>query len=184
MPDSEILGFTEDTSPLGTDIFYVQHNPAGTPADRKVTLKTVLRHKHVELASGDITTSSTTFVALTGAQVSINANIGDTIRARFMAVSTNSSATLGNGFDFATWVSGAIQNRFANCADGAVRTWDNNIRPALMEWDYEVVSGDLVGGVVTVQVVWRVLLASTGTVLADGTNRKAQLAVTNMSLPS
>lgn len=37
MPNSRIDQLTQDTAPLLTDIFYAEHDPAGTPADRKVT---------------------------------------------------------------------------------------------------------------------------------------------------
>lgn len=38
MADQKLDQLTEDTSPLTTDLVYVEHDPAGTPADRKVQI--------------------------------------------------------------------------------------------------------------------------------------------------
>lgn len=43
MADSTIAAFTEDTAPLGTDIVWVVHTPATTPADRKVQIANLLK---------------------------------------------------------------------------------------------------------------------------------------------
>lgn len=38
MADSKLDALTNDAAPLSTDLVYVEHDPTGTPADRKVTL--------------------------------------------------------------------------------------------------------------------------------------------------
>src|SRR3990167_10394928 len=38
MADSTLANLTADASPTGDDLIYVLNDPAGTPADRKVTL--------------------------------------------------------------------------------------------------------------------------------------------------
>lgn len=139
--------------------------------------------------SGDVTTTSTSFVDTIGSafDLVIPAYAGDLLKVEMSGFAKNPTNTADSlTFDAATWVSGAAVNYLSGGASLGVGAWNCNAKnsngpimalaggPA----PYPVVAGDIASGTVTLRLRWKVSASNTSTFYADS-SRQAVWWVTN-----
>ena len=94
MADAKITGLAEDTAPTSDDLVTTVHDPAGTPANRKVTLANLAKGLGGAWATWDITWTNLTETS--GTETAVYTQIGKTVRCRFTFTFGASSAISGS----------------------------------------------------------------------------------------
>jgi len=138
MPDLKITGLTADTSPTSDDLIPTIHDPAGTPANRKVTLANAITKAHglsdglVKVATGTMSVVAATTASIaastdknyvTDAQATVIGNTSGTNTGDQTTVSGNAgSATV---LQTARTIAGVSFNGSANITIAATNLSDS-----------------------------------------------------------
>ncbi len=113
--DKTLMNLVEDTTPLSTDIFYVVHDPGGSPADKKVTLgnigKAIGDIGGVTPGAGTFTTLTTTGNEMIGSNAAgANLTINATLNSELAPALTAGNWTVGSGWESPIVGPGLIKN--------------------------------------------------------------------------
>lgn len=145
--------------------------------------------KLVNYSAGNLTTTSTSYTDTTIADIVLAAQTGDTIEFGVNLLVSNSGATNLTAIEIATVAAGAALNAtpinyFASSAvDGSFRTQNPTASvmwPVCGSVMYVLTAGDIsIASTVTLRTRWKVN-TGTGTITADGPNRRAHLWAKNL----
>lgn len=134
--------------------------------------------------TGDLTTTSTSFVALTtGHDITIAAAAGDVVEYSIAGACSNSGAYGLVAFDVGLMAGGSLVRRASNVTDGIPGCRfqlpnAGDLGSMAGKIFITIASGDITSGNVTLRPYWRVS-AGTGTFYADGTQRIGQFSAIN-----
>jgi hypothetical protein len=117
-------------------------------------------HKSVRITSGDLTLNNASFTVIAGTLLAVEAQVGDDLIASLSARCGAEAVTLQ--LDAATIVASAITNHFGIGGGGTgTSAWYRNSGDTVIMGiggdtkPYTVQSGDIVSGLVTVQLVFK-----------------------------